>query len=375
VSNGRPLTLQPTTESSRHLRETEAGDFVKLSNHYWLLLLVSFYCASADTVKGLQPGVQAPSFSLQDQDGKQQNLSTLTGSKGLLLLFFRSADWCPFCKGQLVDLEGMQKAFAAKGIAVAAVSYDSPAILSSFATRRSITYPLLSDMSSSLIDAFGIRNNEATGMQTGIPYPGYYLIDPHGVIEKRFFENSFYNRLTASSLYNNLFGTFLLPVPSKTLPATPYVTIQTIQSDAKVTPGAVIQLAVAITPGPDTHIYAPGAEKLNYHVASLVIHPSSLYTATAIDYPTSEMMSFPELAQTVPVYTGRTILTTSVAAIINSQTLTAFAARPELSIKGAVTYQACTSKVCFPPTTVPVEWDIALLPLDRTRAPEAMQHK
>ena len=65
----------------------------------------------------------------------------------------------------------MQKAFAAKGINVAAISYDSPAILENFAKRRSITYPLLSDTSSTVIDAFGIRNEEATGMQKGIPYP------------------------------------------------------------------------------------------------------------------------------------------------------------------------------------------------------------
>ena len=82
---------------------------------------------------GLKPGAVAPSFSLKDQAGKKQDLASLSGPNGLLLLFFRSADWCPFCKGQLVDLESAQKAFAAKGINVAAVSYDSPAVLANFA--------------------------------------------------------------------------------------------------------------------------------------------------------------------------------------------------------------------------------------------------
>lgn len=256
--------------------------------------------ASAQTVRGLEPGAKAPGFTLQDQDGKPQSLSTLKGPNGLLLLFFRSADWCAFCKGQLVDLEGMQKAFSAKGVHVAAVSYDSPAILENFAKRRSITYPLLADPSSAVIDAFGIRNREATGMQAGIPYPGYYLIDREGSIEKRFFETTHYNRLTASNVYGNLFREFALPAPSRRLPSTPYVAIQTIQSDVEVTPGAVFQLAVAIMPGPNTHIYAPGAEKLHYHVASLTIYPSALYAVRAMSYPKSEMMTFPELAQTVP---------------------------------------------------------------------------
>ena len=201
-------------------------------------------------------------------------------------------------------------------------------------------------------------------MQKGIPYPGYYLIDRQGTIEKRFFETAYYNRLTASSLYNNLFGNYALPAPSKTLPSTPYVAIQTIQSDVEVTPGAVFQLAVAIMPGPNTHIYAPGAEKLNYHVASLTITPSTLYTVGAISYPESEMMTFPELAQTVPVYTGRTVLTTSIAATVNKETLQVFAADPTLPIKGTVNYQSCTPKVCFPPVSVPVAWNIHLRPLD-----------
>ena len=340
-----------------------------------VLLAAAIAGFAAETIGGLKPGAKAPFFSLQDQAGKPQTLSTLSGRNGLLLLFFRSADWCPFCKGQLVDLEGMQKAFAAKGIGVAAVSYDSPAILADFAKRRAITYPLLSDPSSKLIDGFGIRNREATGMQAGIPYPGYFLIDPHGVINKRFFETEYYNRLTASNLYDNLFHEFALPLPAKQVPATPYVTIQTIQSDAAVTPGAVFQVAVSITPGADTHIYAPGAEKLNYHVASLVIEPSKLYSISAVNYPKSEMMNFPELAQTVPVFTGMTLLTTSIAATVNEQTMAKFAAHPDLPIKGVVNYQACTSKVCYPPTSVNVAWDIHLQPLDRQRAPESMQHK
>jgi peroxiredoxin len=136
-------------------------------------IVIPLFNTSAQSLKGLQPGAKAPDIHLKDERGRQQSLTTLSGPNGLLLLFFRSADWCPFCKGQLVDLEGSQKSFAAKGINIAAVSYDSTSILADFANRRSITYPLLSDTSSSLIDAFGIRNPEGTGVEAGIPYPGY----------------------------------------------------------------------------------------------------------------------------------------------------------------------------------------------------------
>lgn len=42
---------------------------------------------------GLDIGQQVPAFVLTDQFGHQQSNDTLKGSKGTVLLFFRSADW------------------------------------------------------------------------------------------------------------------------------------------------------------------------------------------------------------------------------------------------------------------------------------------
>jgi len=346
--------------------------------HSLLIVIVLLTCSVslvAEHPGGLQVGANAPAFSLHDQYGKQQDLKSLSGPNGLLLLFFRSADWCPFCKGQLVDLEGAQKEFASQGINVAAVSYDSRVILSDFARRRSITYPMLSDASSSLIDAFGIRNPEGTGIEAGIPFPGYYLIDRHGVIRQRFFETAYVNRLTANNLYSYLFGESPLPTPVRQLDDTPHITLTTTQSDASVAPGAVVRVVATVTPGPDTHVYAPGAEKQQYHVMALTIEPSELYTATATSYPPSELFHFAELNETVPVYSHATVLFASVAAVVNGKTIPNFARESRIAVKGKLEYQACTSKICFSPVKVPVEWTLNLRPLDRERVPEPIQHK
>jgi len=45
------------------------------------------------TAIGLGVGQKAPPFSAHDQFGHEQNLVTLKGPKGTVLLFFRSADW------------------------------------------------------------------------------------------------------------------------------------------------------------------------------------------------------------------------------------------------------------------------------------------
>ena len=42
---------------------------------------------------GLEIGQQAPIFALPDQFGHEHSNQTLKGSKGTVLLFFRSADW------------------------------------------------------------------------------------------------------------------------------------------------------------------------------------------------------------------------------------------------------------------------------------------
>jgi len=52
--------------------------------------------AAADSVApaiGLEIGQRAPAFTLPDQFGHEQSNETLKGSKGTVLLFFRSADW------------------------------------------------------------------------------------------------------------------------------------------------------------------------------------------------------------------------------------------------------------------------------------------
>jgi cytochrome oxidase Cu insertion factor (SCO1/SenC/PrrC family) len=42
---------------------------------------------------GPQVGSQVPDFTLLDQRGQSRTLASLTGPKGLMLVFFRSADW------------------------------------------------------------------------------------------------------------------------------------------------------------------------------------------------------------------------------------------------------------------------------------------
>jgi hypothetical protein len=67
-----------------------------------LLTPVSFTGAGPDAVRkllsdasdiGLAAGTAAPEFRLKDQYGQERDRGSLTAPNGLVLVFFRSADW------------------------------------------------------------------------------------------------------------------------------------------------------------------------------------------------------------------------------------------------------------------------------------------
>jgi hypothetical protein len=51
------------------------------------------FSAAAQDMPGVAVGKSAPTFQARDQFGKEQTISSLMGRNGLVLVFFRSADW------------------------------------------------------------------------------------------------------------------------------------------------------------------------------------------------------------------------------------------------------------------------------------------
>ncbi len=69
----------------------------------WPLLAIAFLQAPAAPAAtplppnlaslGPKVGEPLPAFSLQDQQGRTRDFASLSGPQGLVLVFFRSADW------------------------------------------------------------------------------------------------------------------------------------------------------------------------------------------------------------------------------------------------------------------------------------------
>ena len=174
-----------------------------------ILALVVFFGATTGFAEDLGPaiGTKAPDIGTRlDQYGKPHQLADLMGRNGLVLFFFRSADWCPFCQAQLIDLIGGTAEIEKRGYRLAGLSYDSLEILETFTAKRHPPYTLLSDPKSEIIDRYNLRDPQyPPGSRAyGVPRPIIFVLDPQGVIKAKLFEESFKNRPPVSSVISTL---------------------------------------------------------------------------------------------------------------------------------------------------------------------------
>lgn len=269
-----------------------------------------------------------------------------------------------------MELEQKLADIRALGLGVAAISYDSPAVLKNFAERRSITYPLLSDEGSRVIKAFGILNEEVpAGTQfAGIPHPGTYILDPQGSVTAKYFEEDFTQRFTAADILVKQFGA--KAGAAHATAQTKHLRLSTSATTGHVRSGQRIALTIDIEMMPGMHVYAPGVE--GYIPIAWTLQANEAIVVHDLVVPPSKTMRLEAINETVPVYTGSFRLVRDVT-IGKDQKL-----RPlngELPIEGVLKYQACDERMCYNPQTVPVKWTLHIDQHDRERAPADLQRK
>jgi peroxiredoxin Q/BCP len=84
-------------------------------------------------------------------------------------------------------LQGELKKLEDGGVNLVGISYDSAEVLSQFAAKKKITFPLLSDPDSKTIKSYGLLDKDAKGKSEGVPYPGTMIVDKDGVIRAKLF--------------------------------------------------------------------------------------------------------------------------------------------------------------------------------------------
>ena len=209
-------------------------------------------------------------------------------------------------------------------------------------------------------------------MQKGFARPGYFFIDSSGIIKEKFFEARYRERLTGNSIIAKLFPELGQEV-AETLEA-PHLQLTLEQSDRTGVPGTRITLVAEVRLPPDVHVYAPGTQGYKPIKLSLDAVPE-LELKPAI-YPPSKTLYLPVIKEKVPVFEGVFRISQDVRVSSSSQF---WGALPQdgktFTITGKLEYQACDKSICYVPTSVPVKWELHVLPLDRTRSPVEVRHK
>ncbi len=249
---------------------------------------------------------------------------------------------------------------------MAALSYDSAALLKDFAARKNITYPLLSDPDSKVIRAFGILNTNFKPGQLpyGVPFPGMFILDARGIVRAKYFEDDHVDRYSAGSILIHQFGA---DGAKKTEIQTRHLKLITSASDTAVASGNRITLLLDLEMKPGMHVYAPGV-KDGYIPINWKMPESKNWVALPVTYPVWQMLDMPVIHETVPVYQDHVRITRD---LVMGQP----GAQRELTVEGSFVYQACDDTQCYIPQTVPLKWTFQIQPLDSQRAPAELQRK
>jgi len=125
----------------------------------------------------IKVGQPAPKFELESFDGDTVSLASLEG-KAVFVDFW--AGWCPFCIGEMPEIEKISNEFGEDLVVLGIHRTDTEDLQTGreFAKKVEVTYQLLKDTDGSLYKTYGAG-------QSAMPLAAF--IDKEGNISKIFF--------------------------------------------------------------------------------------------------------------------------------------------------------------------------------------------
>jgi len=149
--------------------------------------------------KALKAGDKAPSFTLNDPDGKPVSSTDLLREGPLVVTFYRGV-WCPYCNMELQALQAALPEIHEAGASLVAISPQVAANSRKSVRQNALTFPILSDTHNDVAAAFGLRfelqdylvqlykslKNDLPAFNGDpswtLPMPARYVIAPDGTI-------------------------------------------------------------------------------------------------------------------------------------------------------------------------------------------------
>jgi peroxiredoxin Q/BCP len=102
----------------------------------------------------IEPGDEAPDFTLPDQDGREVKLSDYRGTP-VVVYFYPKAD-TPGCTTQACGVRDHESDYDAAGATVLGISPDPVKKVKRFHDKFSLTFPLLADEDHAVAESYGV---------------------------------------------------------------------------------------------------------------------------------------------------------------------------------------------------------------------------
>lgn len=131
----------------------------------------------------LEPGDQAPEFSLPDGDGNIVTLSDFRGQR--VVLYFYPRDNTPGCTKEACSFRDAYVNYQNQNVVVLGVSTDDAKSHTKFTTKHQLPFPLLTDADGSMAasyDSYGLK--KFMGKEFMGIFRTTFIIGPDGNVEK-----------------------------------------------------------------------------------------------------------------------------------------------------------------------------------------------
>jgi peroxiredoxin len=136
----------------------------------------------------LQPGDQAPPFSLPNADMERVTLERLLSGRNLVIYFYPKDD-TPGCTMEALDFTDLQSEFDAAETDVVGISRDTCTSHGAFRDKYGLTVQLLADTDGEACEAYGVwREKEAHGEKRMGIVRSTFVVDKEGVIRHAIYD-------------------------------------------------------------------------------------------------------------------------------------------------------------------------------------------
>jgi len=162
------------------LSKKEEAHF-KMSFRIITLCILFTINANSQEINMLKTGDKAPAINSIDQNGEKITLEQFKGKK--IVLYFYPKDMTPGCTMQSCNLRDNYQTLLNEGYVVLGCSADSPEKHQKFIVKYDLPFPLISDESKQVLNAYGVWGPKKF---MGRAYDGIsrttFVIDENGVI-------------------------------------------------------------------------------------------------------------------------------------------------------------------------------------------------